>query len=130
MQRLLITTALMEGATGVLLLVWPPVPLLLLLGVEGGSPEALVAARVAGAALIAIAVVCWLGRNDGPGRASLGLVAGAAIYDAAAAAILAHAGIALRLVGIALWPADVAHVALDAWCVACLRARRRDYCKT
>ena len=39
------------------------------------------------------------------------------IYDVAAAALLAYAGLALSLVGIALWPAVVLHAALAVWCV-------------
>src|SRR5262249_58657578 len=61
---LLLATALVEVVTGLLLLVWPAVPIALLLGVDQASSEALIAARIAGAALLAIGVACWLGRND------------------------------------------------------------------
>jgi hypothetical protein len=121
---LLIVTAVGEGGTGLLLLVLPSVPLALLLGVERAAPETLFVARFAGAALLAIAVACWLARYDHGRPAQLGLLAGVLIYDVAAAALLAYAGFALSMVGLALWPAAVLHAALAVWCVACLAVRR------
>jgi hypothetical protein len=55
---LLIVTALAEAATGLVLLVWPPVLLALLLGVDPVSPETTSCARIAGAALLANGVAC------------------------------------------------------------------------
>jgi hypothetical protein len=118
---LLLVTALGEGAIGVALLVLPSVPLRLLLGVDGASPEAFFCARIAGAALLALGVVCWLGRNDPDRPAQQGLLLGVLIYDLAAAAILASTGWFSSLVGIALWPAAVLHVGLAAWCVRSMR---------
>jgi hypothetical protein len=122
MQRkhLLIVTALTEAGTGLVLLVWPPVLFALLLGAERPSPEANFLARIAGAALLAIGVACWLARNDHGGPAQLGLLTGVLIYDVAAAALLAYAGLVLSMVGIALWPAVVLHAALAVWCATCL----------
>jgi hypothetical protein len=117
---LLIVTAFVEVGTGLLLLVVPSVPLALLLGVDQASPETTVAARVAGAALLAIGVACWLGRSDKPGPAQLGLTTGVLIYDVAAAVILAYTGLFLSLVGVVLWPAVTLHTALAVWCVVCI----------
>jgi hypothetical protein len=122
---LLIATALGEGGIGLLLLVWPPVPLALLLGVEQASPEGLVTARVAGAALVALAVACWLGRHDQDRPAQQGLLLGVLIYDLAVTGILAHAGWFWSLTGIALWPAVLLHGALAGWCVVCLTGSRQ-----
>jgi len=122
---LLIATALGEGGMGLLLLAWPPVPMLLLLGVEQPSSEAGSVARIAGAALIAVAVACWFGRNDHDGPAQKGLLVGVLIYDLAAAGILAYTGWFLSLAGIVLWPAVVLHAGLAAWCVACLFVKPR-----
>jgi hypothetical protein len=124
MQRtyLLIVMAIGEGGTGLLLLALPSLPLVLLLGVDQASPEAILVARITGAALLAIGVACWLGRRDRPGPAQLGLIAGALVYGTAAAALLAYAGLVLRLAGIALWPAVVLHAAMGVWCIACMRA--------
>ncbi len=118
---LLIVTALGEGGTGLLLLVLPSVPQALLLGTSQASPETTIFARIAGVALLAIGVACWLGRSDAPGPAQRGLIAGALVYDMAAAALLAYAGLFLNLVGLALWPAVVLHAVLAVWCVICLQ---------
>ena len=47
------------------------------------------------------------------------------IYDVAAAALLAYAGLVLNMVGLALWPAVVLHAALAGWCVVCLLGNTR-----
>jgi hypothetical protein len=116
----LIVTALAEGATGLFLLIRPSVPLLWLLGVDQAPRELIVAAHIAGAALLAIGVASWFGRSELPGQALRGLITGILIYDVAAAWILAQAGLSLGLVGVALWPAVVLHVALAGWSMACI----------
>lgn len=118
--HLLTATAAVEAGAALLLLAWPAAFVELILGVGELPPAAGVVARIAGAALLAVAVACWRVRGAG-GPAELALVAGALIYDVAAAAILAYAGLALNLTGVALWPGVAFHVAMTAWCVACLR---------
>jgi hypothetical protein len=117
---LLLVTSILEGGTGVVLLFLPSIPLMLLLGVREGAPEALFVGRVAGAALLALGVASWLARNDERSPAQLGLLIGVLIYDAAAAALLGYAGIVLGMDGIVLWPAVVIHTGLAVWCVVCL----------
>jgi hypothetical protein len=107
------------------LLVLPSVPLALLLGVDQASPEAAVVARVAGAALLALGVACWLGRTDTGSSSQLGLLTGVLTYDVIAVGVLVYTGLLLGLVGIALWPAVVLHTALAVWCVVCLRVTPR-----
>jgi hypothetical protein len=119
-KYLLIVTALIEVGTGLVLLVAPAVAFLLLLGITSPAPEAVVVGRVAGGALLAIGVACWLARNDGRRPAQVGVLSGVVIYDVAAAALLAHAGSSLSMAGIALWPAVVLHGALAVWCGVCL----------
>jgi hypothetical protein len=116
----LIVTAFSEGGTGILLLLYPALPLTLLLGVEEAVSGTLIVTRFAGAALLAIGVACWLARNDEGGPALLGLLAGVLVYDVAAAILLAYAGVVLRMVGLALWPAVALHAALACWCIFCL----------
>jgi hypothetical protein len=123
---LLIVTAHAEAGTGLLLLVWPPGLLALLLGVDQASPETTCCARIAGAALLAIGVACWIGRADTHSSGQLGLLIGVFIYDVAAAVILAYTGLFTDLVGLALWPAVVLHGALAGWCVACLWPKPRN----
>ena len=121
---LLIVTAVAEAGTGLVLLVLPSLPLVLLLGVEQASLETIFVTRLAGAALLAIGVACWLARNDHGRTAQRGLLTGLLVYDVAAAALLAYAGLALSMVGLALWPAVVLHAALAIWCILCLSVRQ------
>jgi hypothetical protein len=122
-KYLLIVTAFGEVGTGLLSLFLPAVLLALLLGASPAAPEAVFVGRIAGAALLAIGVACWLARNDHSSPAHLGLLTAVLIYDVAAAALLTYAGLVLSMVGIALWPAVVLHTALTVWCVVCLRGK-------
>jgi hypothetical protein len=121
-KYLLVAIAIGEGGTGALLLALPLIPARLLLGIEEVSTETGLVARILGAALLGIAVGCWLGRKDSP--AQRGLIAGALVYGVAAALLLAYAALALQLAGIALWPAVTLHGALAVCCVACLGSAR------
>jgi hypothetical protein len=117
---LLVVTAFLEAGIGALLLALPSIPLWLLLGVEQAAPEVALVSRVAGAALLALGVACWLGRGPRHCPAQPGLFAGALVYDGTVAVLLAHAGLALGMAGIALWPAVVLHACLALWCALCL----------
>jgi hypothetical protein len=117
---LLIVTALCEVGIGLVLLVWPSLPLALLLGVEHATPEVHIVARIAGAALLALGVTCWLVRSDRHSPAQPGVTTGVLIYDVAAAVILACAGLFLGFAGVVLWPGVVLHTVLAVWCVGCL----------
>src|SRR5438093_9775946 len=121
MSRLLKLTAIIEAATGLGLMAVPSVVARLLLGSPLDTSAAVMLGRIAGAALLALGVACWLVRDDTQSRAARGLVVAMLIYNIAATAVLAFAGIALGLHGVALWPAVVLHAAMGAWCVACLR---------
>jgi hypothetical protein len=123
MKSLLIVAAAAEAAIGLALLGLPLVVVSLLLGGSLDTPAALVVARVTGAALFSLGVACWLARNDQPSRAAAGLIAALMLYNAAAVAVLVHAGLGLGLSGIGLWPAVVLHAALAIWCVACIRLK-------
>ena len=98
--KLLIVTALVETATGFLLLVSPTLVVALLLGASLDSPATLVVARIAGAALLSLGCACWLARNDGPNRSVGGLVAAMLLYNSVAVAVLANAGTGAGLVGV------------------------------
>ena len=124
MRTLLIVTAGLEGVAGLGLLVVPATIAFVLLGERLETPISLVVARVAGTALVALGVACWHARLDPDSSAAAGIVGGMLLYNSAVAALLAYAGIALGLFGAGLWPGVGLHLALAAWCVACLRARR------
>ena len=121
MSRLLKLTAIIETATGLGLMAVPSVVVRLLLGSPLDTSAAVMLARVAGAALLALGVACWLARDDTQSLTARGLVVAMLMYNIVATAVLAFAGIDSGLHGAALWPAVVLHAAMGAWCVACLR---------
>ncbi len=121
MNRLLKLTAIIEASTGLGLLAVPSVVVRLLLGSPLGTSAAVMLARVAGAALLALGVACWLARDDTQSRATRGLIVAMLMYNLIATAVLAFAGIGLGLHGVALWPAVILHAAMAIWCVTSLR---------
>ena len=121
-RYLFILTAAGEVGTGLALVLRPSFPLSLLLGAIEVGPEISLVARLAGAALLAIGVASWLTRASADDSAQVGLLVGLLIYDVAAAALLAYAGLMLGMVGIALWPAVVIHGVLAIWSGWVLRA--------
>jgi len=121
MNRLLKLTAIIEAAAGLALMVVPAVVVRLLPGSRLDTSAAVTLGRVAGAALCALGLACWLARDDGQSRAARGLVAAMLLYNVATVAVLAFAGIGFGLHGMALWPAVILHAAMAVWCIACLR---------
>ena len=115
MKRLLALTAALEVGTGIALLVAPSVIARVLLGANLDALAAVTIARVAGAALLALGVACWLARGDG--RA---LVVAMLFYNVIAVAVLAYAAVGLALSGIGLWPAIGLHTGLAGWCAGAL----------
>ncbi len=104
----LLVGALLEGVTAVALLALPLVTVSLLLGEPAlaGGP---ILPRVAGGALLGLAVSCWFARNTPQDRASLGVAGGFALYNLAATLILAHAGFSQEAESFLLWPAVILH---------------------
>ena len=121
MKRLLTLTALIEAATGLALIAAPSVVVQLLLGSPLGTSAALTLGRVAGSALLALGIACWLARDDTQSRATRGLVSAVALYNLATVAVLSFAGIGFGLHGVALWPAVILHAMMSVWCIARLR---------
>jgi quinol-cytochrome oxidoreductase complex cytochrome b subunit len=119
-KKLLIVTAWLEAATGVALMVSPGPLVLMLVGATLDQTGGLIVARVAGAALLALGLGCWLARNDVRSQAARGVIAAMLLYNVAAVAVLAYAGLGLKLSGVGLWPAVVLHLALAFWCITCL----------
>ncbi len=117
MKRLLIVTAVIELGAGLALLGLPSATVALLLGSPLDAPAAVALGRLAGAALFALGIACWLAHYDAESCTAGGLVSAMVLYNLGAVVILGVAGIQLRPVGIALWPAVGLHTAMTAWCV-------------
>jgi hypothetical protein len=106
MKKLLNVAAVIEAATGLALMIYPPLLSNLLLG-EGVSGAGIALGRVAGFALLALGLACWpdadaTGANISALRAIL-------TYNVLATVYLGYLGIGGQLVGSLLWPAVVIH---------------------
>jgi hypothetical protein len=117
---LLTLTAVIEMGTGLVLVASPPLLAALLLGSSVDAPAALTVGRVAGAALLALGVACWLARHEGRSRAARGLVGTLVLYNAVILTVLVYAGIGLGLSSNGLWPSALVHAAMTVWCVTSL----------
>ena len=102
MKNALMLAAAGEAATGLALLIVPSRVGQLLLGLEL-SGVAVPVARMAGIALMALAITCW------PGPPLAGMVT----YSGAVALYLAYQGFA-GLSGFLLWPAVIFHLLMTA----------------
>jgi uncharacterized membrane protein len=111
-------TAIVEAGAGLALLGVPSATASLLLGAPLDAPTAVGLARIGGAAIVALAIVCWLARHNVHGSASQGLVIALLFYNLAVAGVLAFASLGHGLHGVLLWPAVAFHIAMAAWCVA------------
>jgi hypothetical protein len=120
---LFVMTAVIEAGAGLVLIIWPSAAVMLLLGSSLDNPAGLTLGRVAGAALLALGVACWLARHDAESPSAAGLIMAMLLYNSATVLFLAIANISAGLVGIALWPAVVVHAAMAVWCIAHIRTR-------
>jgi hypothetical protein len=123
MKTLQTVTAVIEAGAGLALLAVPSITASLLLGAPLESPAAVSLARVGGAAILALAIVCWLARRDAESLGLRGLVVAMLFYNIAVAAVLVFTSIGDGLHGVLLWPAVVFHVAMGVWCVMGLLRR-------
>jgi hypothetical protein len=121
MKSLYTVTAAIELGAGLALLCSPSATVVLLVGSGLDTSAAAMLGRVAGAALLALGLACWIARDDTQSRATRGLVVAMLTYNLVATAVLAFAGISLAVYGVALWPAVILHAAMAVWCGACLR---------
>jgi hypothetical protein len=124
MKKLLIVTALIESGTGILFLISPSLLVSILFDSSVDSTVGLLLGRLAGAAILALSVACWLARNDEKSRAAIGIAAAMLLYNIAAIVLLAYAGLSVHLSGVGLWPAVLIHVVLAAWCIKCISEKK------
>ena len=123
MKTLQTVTAVVETGAGLALLGFPSATASLLLGMPLGSPAAVSLARVGGAAILTLAIVCWFARRDAYGLASRGLIVAMVFYNFTVAAVLTLASLGHGLSGVLLWPAVAFHLVMDGWCFASLLRR-------
>jgi len=99
-----------EAVTGLPLIFFPQVLIRLLFGTDVMG-VGLVLSRLAGIALLALGLGCFLGRQE-PGRS--GALAGMLTYNVLVTIYLAFVGLGTEFVGVLLWPAAALHAALTA----------------
>lgn len=122
MKTLLTVSAFFEAPVGLLLLVVPGIVFPILMGAPLESSSAFVMARLAGAAILALAIACWQARDTGPAAASIAIAM--LFYNVAATAVIGHASIRLGMSSVFLWPVMVLHSVLALWCAFTLWAVR------
>ena len=98
MKNLHTVTTVIEAGAGLALLCNPSAVLDLLLGTELDTPATVILGRLAGAALLALGVACWLARSDVQSRAARGVVAAMLLYNFGAVVILRAADISSQTV--------------------------------
>lgn len=121
-RNLFIVTALIEAPGGLAMASLPAVVIGHLLGVQEPSPEALIFARLSGAALFTIGIACWLARDDRGSRSQYALLWAILIYNVGAAAVLALAGSVLATADVTPWLGAGLHALMTIWCAVNLPA--------
>ena len=115
---LLSIDAAIEGATGLALIAVPGTVAWLLFG-TAVPPIGAVVARVAGIAILSLALGCWLGREGNAVAALAALL----VYNVLSAAYLAILVIQGELIGALLWPAVAVHGVFALLMAAALQPR-------
>jgi len=126
MKLLLMIMAVVETLAGAAFLLIPSTAFSTLLNVPLDTPAGLAAGRLAGAAILGLAIACWNARDSERNGAALAVVRAMAFFNVLAAAIIIWAGLRLGIQSLFLWPLMVTHAALGAWCIVLLwRAMRK-----
>jgi len=108
MRKLLALAAVVEAATGLALMIDPPVVARLLLG-DGVSGTGLALGRVAGFGFLALGLACWPGSEKLSGSPAL---RGLLCYNLLVTIYLLYLGVGGEWVGVLLWPGAVLHAVL------------------
>jgi len=119
LKKLLAVTVVFEASTGLGLLFAPARVVSVLLNSSLVEPSGILVGRLAGAALISIAIMCWLYRNV---EHAGGVVKALLFYNVAAAALLVYAGTS-GFSGWALWAVALLHAGMAMWCTRALQKK-------
>jgi len=108
MKKLLTITAIIEGITGLALLSVPSFFIMILLGDKLIESAGIMISRLAGVALLSLAIIYWFYRKVPDAKS---IVKAMLLYNIAASALLVYASI-IGFSGAGLWPALLAHIGL------------------
>ena len=123
MNRLLTLTAIIEAATGLVLMAGPSVVVRLLLGGEI-SGASIPLGRVAGFGMLALGMACWPGRE--PTGNTAPVLRAMLTYNSLATLYLLCLGLDGEWVGPLLWPAVALHGILSLLLARQWRLGKRD----
>lgn len=112
MKFFLNITSLFELITGLGLLFIPKLIIFILLGTTLDGAGAYISAMVAGGALISIAYVCWLIRDN---VSMISIIKALLLYNSVVVAILFFGFVNFQLNGIGLWMTIVLHSVFSLW---------------
>jgi len=120
MKLLLTVTALLEGITGLGLVIIPDFLISILLGTSLTDSTSFLICRLAGGALITIAVACWFSRQGVQSSIMVKIMLG---YNFFCIILLVYAALMESIHGPGLWPVVLMHLVLLVWCFSALRTR-------
>lgn len=118
MKPLLTFTALLEGLTGIALMLVPATAVSIVVGKALLEPGQIALARVAGLGLMALATGCWVFRSGPWARRIVRVMLG---YNLLATALLLYLVLVVQSNAQGLWPAVAIHIVLMLWCMNALR---------
>lgn len=119
MKRLLTITAIFEGTTGLALMSVPSLFIMVLFGEKLVEPVGIMISRLAGAALLTLAIICWFYRKESD---AIVIVKAMLLYNIAASALLVYASL-IGFSGLGLWPTVLLHIGLALWCIQILKKK-------
>ena len=118
MKLLLKSTSVIEGLTGLAFIFTPNVLTKLLLGLSLTEVSGLILSMVAGSALLAIAIVCWLISES---TNAMALVKGLMFYNIAAVGIVLYSSMHFSVNNIFFFTIAVFHFFYGTWCLIVIR---------
>jgi len=110
--------ALLEAGAGIALLIAPSITIAILLGASSDDALVFIVARIAGIALLTLALACWLSRNS---NGASGMMKAMFIYNIAVAGLLAKTGLTSEFSSVGLWAVVFLHAVVAIWCAMELR---------
>jgi hypothetical protein len=118
MKILLTTMAIIETLAGILIIAAPSFFVSLLLGQNSLDMATLAMARIPGAAMITLGIICWSTRKS---ELSISVLKAMLFYNFAITAVLLYAKLGLDVHANGLVPATVLHFTITVWCIFALR---------
>ena len=112
MKKFITLTAILEGLTGITLIAIPNSIVLFLLGKPTNGPEGKMMAMLAGAAILSIAVICWILRET---LILQKLVKGVLFYNCVIITIAMYGMLCYRITNPGMWFVILGHSTLFVW---------------